>query len=239
MKELDFLPDWYKDRKRRHSQVRKQYIALAAVFLMMMTFNVTALHRATTVAAEVSRQEEQRAQAEATVHEFNLVTRELNQIKAKADLVRRIDTRIDIAPILAEISHIVDESVVLSKVELVGEPVSSPNDVRQAQGPSVRAFAADDWRRAAPLGESTLRVVLAGVAAQPKDVADLVFRLDQSGYFRQVRPSFYGRSQVQIDPAPAVSTTGTAPRTDGSRTMDVTAFEITCALANYEEGDGR
>jgi len=239
VKELDFLPDWYKDRKRRHSRVRKQYIALVAVFLLMMTFNLTALHRATTVAAEVSRQEEQRVQAEATVHEFNLVTRELNQIKAKADLVRRIDTRIDIAPILAEISHVVDESVMLSKVELVGEPVSSPNDVRQAQGPSVRAFAADNSRRAAPLGESTLRVVLAGVAAQPSDVADLVSRLDQSGYFRQVRPSFYGRSKVQIGPAKAVSTQGAAPRTDGSRTMDVTAFEITCALANYEEGDGR
>jgi len=237
VKELDFLPDWYKDRKRRCSRVRKQCIALVAVFLMMMTFNLTVLHRTGTVAAEVSRQEEPRMRAEATVHEFNQVTRELNQIKAKADLVRRIDTRIDIASILAEISHVADESVLLSKVELVGEPVSSLNNVGQAQGTSARAFAADDSRRAAPLGESTLRVVLAGVAGQPKDVADLVSRLEQSGYFRQVRPSFYGRSKVQIGPANGVPTRGPAPRTDGVRTLDVTAFEITCVLANYEEGD--
>ena len=33
VKELDFLPEWYKDDKRRQLHVRRQYVALVAVFL--------------------------------------------------------------------------------------------------------------------------------------------------------------------------------------------------------------
>jgi hypothetical protein len=219
--------------------VRKQYIALVAVFLMMMTFNLTALHRATRVAADVSRYEEQRTRAEAIVHEFDLVTRELNQTKAKADLVRRIDTQIDVAPILAEISHIVEESVVLSKIEFVAEPVSRPADPGRAKGPSVRSARTGDSQREPPMGESTLRVVVAGVAAQPSHVADLVCRLDESAYFDQVRPSFYGRTKIPIgSPGGAPGKAG-ASAADASGMLDVTAFEISCTLANYEEVEGR
>jgi len=239
VKDLDFLPDWYKDRKRCHSRVRKQYIALVAVFLMMMTFNLTALHRATRVAAEVSRHEDQRTRAEAIVDEFNLITRELNQMKARADLVHRIDTRIDVAPILAEISHIVDESVLLGRIEFAAEPVSPAADAARAKGPSVRAARSEDSRREPPLGASTLRVVLSGVAVQPSQVVDLVCRLDESAYFQQVRPSFYGRTKVQAGLPHAASGKGDAPGAGSSGTLDVTAFEITCTLANYEEVEGR
>jgi hypothetical protein len=239
VKDLDFLPDWYKDRKRRHSRVRKQYIALVAVFLMMMTFNLTALHRAGRVAADVSRFDEQRTRAEAIVDEFNLVTRELNQMKARADLVKRIDTRIDVAPILAEISHIVDESILLSKIEFVAEPLVPPDDTSRAKGLSARATRTEDSRRELALGASTLRVVLAGVAAQSSQVADLVCRLDESAYFQHVRPSFYGRTKVQVGSLQAASGKADASATGSPGMLDVTAFEITCTLANYEGVEGR
>jgi hypothetical protein len=239
VKELDFLPDWYKDRKRRHSRVRKQYLALVAVFLMMMTFNLTSLHRASRVAADVSRHDERRTQAEAVVHEFNLVTRELNQMKAKANLVHRIDPRIDIASILAEISHLVEEAVVLSKIEFAAELISRPNNADRSREPSVRSVVqTEDSTRELPLGESTLRIVLAGIAAEPAHVADLVCRLDESAYFGQVRPSFYGRTKIQGGSPGVVSAKTSAPGGEAPGMMDVTAFEITCTLANYEEIEG-
>jgi len=239
VKDLDFLPDWYKDRKRRSSRVRKQYIALVAVFLMMMTFNLTALHRAGRVAADVSRHEDQRTRAEAVVDEFNLVTRELNQMKARADLVHRIDTRIDVASILAEISHIVDESTLLSKVDFVAEPLTPAADASRAKGPSARAVRSEDSQRELALEPSTLRIVLAGVAAQSSQVADLVCRLDESAYFQHVRPSFYGRSQVQVGPARTGSGKTDASAAGSPAMLDVTAFEITCTLANYEGIEAR
>lgn len=240
MKDLDFLPEWYKDRKRRHSVVRKQYIALAAVFLLMMTFNLTALHRASRVAADVSRQEDQRMRAEAVVHEFNLLTKELNQVNAKARLVRQTDSRIDVAAILAEISHIVDESVVLSKVELAAEPFLPPEDKNRAKGGPVRAAAKGvEAEQTSPLADSRLRVVLAGVAAHPAHVADLVCRLEESAYFQQVRPSFYSKTKIQVGASKGASPQASAAGGNASETLDVTAFEITCHLANYEEIGGQ
>lgn len=239
MKDLDFLPEWYKDRKRRHSLVRKQYIGLAAVFLMMMTFNLIAMHRAGRVAASVARQEDQRVRAEAVVHEFNLVTRELNGMKAKADLVRRIDTGIDIAAILAEISHIVDESVVFSKIELSAEPFSQPDAKGRAKSPIVQvAGRVPSGQQTAPLEKSKLKVTLAGVAAQPADVADLVCELDESSYFQQVRPSFYSKTTVRADSPGGAPHQTDAADTGAAGMLTVTAFEITCYLANFKEVEG-
>lgn len=236
MKELDFLPEWYKARKRRHSMVRKQYIGLVAVFLLMMAFNLTATHRAARVTAEVVRHEDQRMRAEAIVNEFNLVTRDLNGMKAKADLVHRIDTGVDIAAILAEISYIVDDSIVLSKIEFAAEPFSQPDNSSRTKGPTVQTSAkATNGQQKLPLGESKLQVILAGVAVLPADVADLVCRLEESAYFQQVRPSFYGKTNAQ-----AGSSAGSPRRveTAGGNVppmRDVTPFEITCYLANFKE----
>ena len=78
MKELDFLPEWYKDGQRRRMHVRRQYAALVAVFLVMMLFNAVALHRAGKAAAEGARLENQRVGAEAVVREFDALTKQLN-----------------------------------------------------------------------------------------------------------------------------------------------------------------
>jgi hypothetical protein len=239
VKDLDFLPEWYKEGKRRYSAVRKQYVALVAVFLVMMAFNLTATHRAARVAAEVARHESGRARAEAVVHEFSAVVKELNQMGAKAKLVRQVDLRIDVAGVLAEISHIVDESVVLSKVELVAEPFSQPEDKSRTTNAPVRAAAkTGEGERALPLGDSRLRVVLAGVAAHPANVADLVCRLEESSFFQQVRPSFYSKTKIQVGASRGAPRQADAAGTNAAESLDVTAFEITCYLANYEPIEG-
>ena len=234
MKELDFLPDWYKAGRRRHSQVRKQYLALVAVFLLMMTFNLTATHRASRVAADVMHFEDQRMRAEAVVYEFNRLTKELNQLKTRADLVQRIDTGIDIAAVLAEISHVVGDPIVLSKVELVAEPWSPPGGNGKGRGTAVRvAGKATDASAQIALDKARLRIVLAGVAARAADVPDLVYRLEQSSYFQQIRLLSYGKTALQMDSEPAGPSPGKAPRATIAPAPDVTAFEITCYLANF------
>lgn len=232
MKDLDFLPEWYKDRKRRHSRMRKQYIALVAAFLLMMAFNLTATHRASLMAADVTRRAEQQTKAEAVVYEFDRITNELNQLKTRADLVRRIDTGFDVAAILAEITHVVDDSIVLRKIELAAEPFTKPASKGPRKGGVVgMEDRASDAQAATTLDNAKLRIVLAGVATHPARVADLVCRLDESAYFQQVRPSNYGKSQIPAGPV-AGATGGNPPEM-----LDVTGFEITCYLANYTENE--
>ena len=39
MKEIDFLPEWYKSGRRRQVNYRAQYIILSGVFAVMMVWN--------------------------------------------------------------------------------------------------------------------------------------------------------------------------------------------------------
>ena len=231
MKDLDFLPDWYKDRRRRHCRMRRQYLALAAVFLLMMTFNLTAMHRAGRVSAELTRYADREMDAEAVVHEFDRLTKELNQMKTRADLVRRIDAGFDVAAILAEISHIVDESIVLSKIELIAEPFTRAGSPGRVKSIKARAAAKEEEAQSEmPLGDAKLRVVLAGVSVDSTSAADLVCRLDESAYFQQVSPSF-SHDKVKTSSSPSSGAAGLKR----PEMQDVTSFDITCYLANYTE----
>jgi len=236
MKELDFLPEWYKEGRRRRSHMRRQYVALAVIFVAMMAFNLTATHRAGKAAAELTHFEEQRMRAEGTVHEFSVVTKELNQLKVKADLMERMDSKIDVAAVLAEMSCLITGPVALSRAEFIGEPLF--RSVPQESGSAVRTAGAMGTSEAQlPFGRTRFRIVLAGVAAHPSHVADLVCRLDESSYFQRVYPSFSRPTKIQI---PGVAggrpQTNTAPQR-GPETLEVTEFEITCQLANYKEID--
>lgn len=235
MKELDFLPEWYKNDRRRHVHVRRQYVALAVVFFVMMIFNATATHRASQAAAHVASLDNRRVCAEAVVQEFDLLTQKVNELKARANLAEQIDPRVDIAAILAEVSHVIGGSIVLRKVEIVAEPFGRTEEKAQAKGSVVRlAGATGNGEKGAPLGPARFRIVLTGVAVQPADVADLVCKLDESQYFQQVHPSFYGsaRAQAGARPGPATPREGVANTPSG---LEGTEFEMVCYLANFRE----
>ncbi len=233
MKELDFLPEWYRNGRRHQSHMRKQYIALVLTFLAMISFNVTATHRASRAAAELTRHEDRRLQAEGVMYEFNRITKELNALKVKAGLIDRIDSRVDVAAILAELSHVIGESVVLRKMDLVGEPLGRAAEENENRGAAVRlAVKPENSGKEALLGSTRFRVILAGVAVHPSDVADLVCRLDQSSYFRQVSPSFSRGAKLQPG---TEATPGDKATVKSPETLEVTEFEISCYLANYEE----
>jgi Tfp pilus assembly protein PilN len=238
MKELDFLPQWYKEDRCRHVHVRRQYIALVAVFVAMMIFNLTEIHRAGKAAARAAGLESQRAGAETVVHEFDLLSKEFNELKTRAKLVEQMDSRVDIAALLAEMSHIIGDSVVLRKLEILAEPFGRPEEKEQAKGSAVRlAGRAAGAEKGPPLGRVKFRIVLTGVAAHPADVPDLVCRLEASPYFQRVQPSFYGsaRAQAGTRPAPGPQEPAATAKTQGAPSL--TEFEIVCYLANYKDVD--
>jgi hypothetical protein len=233
VKELDFLPEWYRTGQRRQSHMRKQYIALGLTFLAMISFNITATHRASRAAAALARHEKQRTEAEGVVYEFGRIIKQLDTLKVKAGLIDRLDAKVDVAAILAELSQVIGETVVLRKVELAGERWERATAGSQTNRAAVRiAPKSENPDREAALGNTRFRINLAGVAAHPSDVADLVCRLDQSCYFRQVSPSFSRGIKLQpgAETVPGDKTTVKSPET-----LDVTEFEISCYLANYEE----
>ncbi|MCU0915204.1 MAG: PilN domain-containing protein [Planctomycetes bacterium] len=236
MRELDFLPDWYKEDKRRQAHVRQQYVALLIVFLIMMAFNLVATHRVGRAAAEIAGLESQRLCSEGVVHEFALLTGKLNDLKTRAKLVEQIDSRVDLAAVLAELSHLVADPIVLRQVEIVAEPLGRAGATEPRPGNAVRvAGGTPAGEKDVCLGPVKFRVVLTGVAVLPADVAALVCQLDASPYFHQVRPAFYGNANTPLGTrtAPRGPEGPGAARAEGR--VELTEFEIACYVANYQE----
>ncbi len=228
MKEIDFLPEWYLESKRRRVHMRRQYVALAIVFLGMMGYNLTSAHRISRATAEVAKLESRRSQAEDAAHRFDAITRELSEHQAKASLLEKVDSRIDPAALVAEISHLVGAHVVLSRVEFISEPVHREEAAATRNGSAVRVVdRSGDSTGAAKLGDVKFRIVLAGIAASSDDVGALVCRLEESSYFCKAYFSFSRNNTIQV----SASTPSTRPK----QALEVSEFEITCYLANYEE----
>ncbi|UCD50475.1 MAG: hypothetical protein JSW27_23485 [Phycisphaerales bacterium] len=243
MKEIDFLPEWYKEGKRRRVRMRWQCIALSVVFLAMITYNTISAHRIAAATAALTRLDEQRIQAESVMHEFDVLNRELTEYQAEVESLQRMDSRIEPAAVLAEISHIVGPHIVLSRLEFIAEPVAAPEDNSNRSRSSVRvAGTKSNVNKREPLGDVRFRIVLAGVAARPENVGELVCRLEASSFFRNVHPSGFRNSTIEVPNAQAQEPTGSGPQksaAEAKKELQVSEFEITCYLANYEEIEGK
>jgi hypothetical protein len=242
MREIDFLPEWYKERKRHQRHVRRQYVILTAAFIAMMGYNLASMHRITRASGELARSEQARVEAENSSHEFNRVTKALNQVRVKADLIERMDSKIDIAAVLAEMSHIIGEPVVLSRLEFTAVSFADKQEASSAGGAGVRAAGKRKEADGGALLENVrFRIVLAGVAASPADVAALVCRLDDSPYFHRVSTSFWRSGHVRSSAAAGRGTPPTAEVSPASQggDIEVTEFEIVCDLSNYTETNKR
>jgi Tfp pilus assembly protein PilN len=250
MKEIDFLPEWYKSGRRRQVSYRTQYIALGGIFVVMMVWSFTAMHSVSKARAQVAEMTENQAQAKRVSAEFAGIEDEIRALRQNEESIEKIDSRIDVASVLAEISYLIDEKIVLKKIELTAEKFVNGQDATKSTstGTVVRAVRTNSNNtKGMPLGNVRFKVVLAGVAVDASDVAVLMCKLEDSPYFCQVVLSFSkGDAKIMVENASLISkeTTddqGKAERKDnikeaaGQSEIQVNEFEINCYLANYRQ----
>jgi len=224
MKEFDLLPEWYKSSRRRQISYRTQYIALGGMLAMMMVWNFVAVRSVEKTTAEIMRARSSQTEAEGISQEFAGIKNEVTQLKKKADVLEEIDSKIDVAEVLAELSFLIDERIVLGKVEFSGEGFDGWKRAGVGAASSVRVIRANFGNKVAqPLGEVRFKVVISGVAADAGEVATLICRLEDSPYFCRVTPSFSQNAEVKAGTSKA------------GRIFQVSKFEISCCLANYRQ----
>jgi hypothetical protein len=226
MKEIDFLPEWYKSGRRRQNSHRSQYVALGGVFVVMVVWNLISVHSLSRARGELAKTALEQTKSANASREFAEIRKCVTRLQKKANVLGNIDSRIDIASVLAELSFLIDEDIVLSKVDLKTEgfggkqwgkaSARSGSGVRVANSHLVSS-------KAVPLGGVKFKVVIHGVAADASDVAELVCKLEDSPYFCVVYPSFSRNKKMTVTKGPA------------GDSFQVTEFEIGCYLANYEE----
>jgi len=225
MKEIDFLPEWYKSGRRRQISYRTQYVALAGIFIVAVVWNSITVYSISKAKAGLTQMAPKQAQAQRVTREFAKIKNEMAQLQKKANILGEIDSRINIASVLAEMSFLIDERIVLSKVEFKAEKFEGKQGGRTSgySGSAVRVAGNFAGRKTVPLGDVRFKVVINGVASDASDVAGLICKLEESPYFCLVYPSFSRNGKIKVRKGP------------GGQDLDVTEFEIGCYLANYSE----
>jgi hypothetical protein len=230
MREVDFLPTWYKEKRRYQCRIWYQCVVLAIVFLMMIVWNSLATRAISQASTQLSAQETHRLYAQRTSRQFDDYCARIKSLQEQLTFVEALDSHLDVPSLLAELSHLISERVVLSYMQGVAESFDQ-TDAPPAV-PSDDGTAAFSHRPYLPIDYVRFRIVLGGLALDASEVASLIHELEQSPYFRQVILVFSRDAKAFVEPnAQGVpGAHGTAGDTDGN-----TEFEISCYLANYQE----
>jgi len=220
MKEIDFLPKWYKSRKRWQSSYRMQYIVLSVIFAMMVLWDFVALGSISRLTKELSAEGPNQVSAENMSRHFAKVERELMELREKAKTVDEIipSSSLKVARVLSELSYLIDERIVLSGIDFTAEGVGSKEKSKQARQSGSKSTSI-------PLGDNKFRLEIKGVAADAADIAELICRLEDSVYFCQICPSISGNRVLSLSAS-------------SGQKKDVTVFTISCYLANFSETIG-
>jgi len=233
MKDIDFLPEWYKNGLRREVSYRAQYMALGGVFLVMTVWSFATTHSISRAKAELAQTSTMHTQANTVSAERTRIENRLKDLRQKFESIEEVDSRIDVADVLAEMGFLIEDTIVLSKVEFVAErfPDEQSGNAAGQAGAIVRAIRTKtSENKRIPVGHVRFKIVIAGIAADATNVPTLIRMLEDSPYFCQVVPSFSqsGTVHAQSDSA----TSGGVP--NAGTNIPVTEFEIHCYLANYQ-----
>lgn len=224
MKEIDFLPTWYKSGRRWQISYRTQYACLGGIFVVMIVWNLVAMHSLSKTAAELAQAELKSASVESAAQEFAEIKGESAHLQEKARTIEEIDSRIDVADVLAEISFLVDKKIVLSKLELTAEKFGGNQQEKPGNRSKAKVVGGNiSGKGSLSLGDIRFKVLINGVASDASDVAALICKLEDSPYFCQVIPLFTRNKEMK-----------TAANA-GGKEFQVSEFEISCNLANYRQ----
>jgi hypothetical protein len=223
MKEIDFLPEWYKSGRQRQIGYRAQVLGMGGVLLIMIVWNFIATHSISKAGAEVQQRKAIQAEAEAVSREFTGIKSEVAGLKKQVKFMEKMDSKIDVASVLAEMSYLINDNIVLDKVEFDAEKFVDAQ--RQKASGRTNTAARSAGRSVAGKGELSLgdvrfKVVISGVATNTGDIAELIRKLEESPYFCLVDPSFSRNRNMKV---------GTG------KNFQVSEFEISCYLANYRQ----
>jgi hypothetical protein len=217
MKEIDFIPEWYKaDRKRKQRYVR-QYTWIGIVLAVMMVWSFIAGRHVERLHAEVDDIQIAFERGKTRVEQAQELQRQIADMKEKMQMLSVIAPRTPVSSLIGEVSYLAGSNIILSRLSFQNEPFQE--DRPQGTLPStavvqVAASGKPGQAAAIPNTPSRTRVVLNGIAATPADAAALISVLEQTDYFEQVAPVFTRAKKV--------------------KDTEVTEFEIRCYVADYQ-----
>lgn len=208
MKEIDFLPSWYRNSRRRSIGYKWQYGIITATFVFMAGWSFIAGRIVSSTTAGVETVNVERSIS----NEIEKINIEITDLQAKAQLLEKCSTNIKFSSVIAELSLLIDPAIVLNRLQINAQDASVI--LNESQG--VRAVVNRNTKAKSSTLENNkvYKVIINGIAKSPKDVADLLFNLEDSSYFKAVVHNFSQNKKIDDH--------------------YVTEFEISCNIANYK-----
>ena len=214
MKEIDFLPLWYKDAIRRHAWYRTQYAVILCIFAAMVGWSFLTAHSISKTQAMI-RQQQLSPEQKQMLEECVQIQSQLSELSRQAGVIKKLDSKIIVADVLAELSFLVDSRLVLTQLDIQAEGFGDNGQGGDGSG-SVRVARTSSGAQTAPLvGDERFKIGLEGIACEASDAAGFICKLERSSYFCQVIPGF--------------------SRTGKMKEREVSEFGINCYVANYRE----
>lgn len=217
MKEIDFLPSWYKDAHRRRMRYRVQYAAIMFLFAMMVGWSFFAAKSISNAQATIKQQQLSPEQRQ-VLDECVRLQSKLTELSKQAAVIGKLDSKLAVADVLAELSFLMDSKVIASQIDIEAQGFDDGQSSGSDGAGAVRVAKNFSGSQSAPLvGDVRFKVTLQGMACEAGDAARLICNLESSPYFTQVIPGFSRTSQI--------------------KDRQVSEFGIGCYIANYREAN--
>lgn len=220
MREIDFLPEWYKTDRRRQFGYKLQYTVLGLIFAIMIIWNFVISSSVSNANASLALDQGKYEQAQELTSEFSNVVNEIKNLKENADILETADSKILISNVLAELSFLIDEDIVLRTITFKAEKLNSSYK-NNLDNTRVRKAKVNTNKAGKMLGNIKFKIILKGIAVKPGDIAELICLLEDSPYFYQVIPSFSRNAEIKA-------------KTGSNKKLQISEFEISCYLENYK-----
>ncbi len=235
MNEIEFLPAWYRNGKRREFGYRTQYVALVGTVAVMIVWSIVNGRSVSQARDELASKDYMYKQALTYSSQLEQAKTDVAKLEARLKSLEKIDARINLPAVIAEISFLLDNRVVLKRVQLIAEKFARPESEKKSASGAVRVANMQAERESElPVGNVKFKVVINGLAVDSGDVAELICHLEDSPWFDHVVPSFSRDTIVLAEGdfkiSPAAQTKLDKP--DANK-IPASEFEITCYMANF------
>jgi Tfp pilus assembly protein PilN len=176
MSDLEFLPRWYPEFRRR-----RRLLILQAGLLLTLGTSLCALLIVMRASAQYRQQQkiqldQQLDKTQADLNELASLLRTRRQLRMQLETQAKIGMNVEVSRILAELENAVPREMALRSVSL--------DTVEQTRSPE--ADPASDGRTSA--NDRLLKVRLTGIAPSDADVSSLITSLNRIPFFQQVTP---------------------------------------------------
>ncbi len=213
MREIDFLPQWYRTGKRRQVSYRAQYLAMGGIIVVMVFWNFMMMYSINISKQELKEYNRQHKQYQVACREHERLSTNLANLQEKSKVLDEVRGGLDVSAVLAELSHLFDGTVVLRQISLAGESFGPADS-------ASKLFRRG--REKTMTGDIRYKVVIRGVTVDASDMAQMISQMEDSGYFTQIYPSFSRNTEIQVKTESA------------DARYQANEFEMNCYLANFE-----